>query len=111
MYKSPKPPSQPRTVRSIAEKENASSSFPTDIPYDTQAGVPKSMTKGTFRDVAEAARPKSIPQAGPSPFGGGGGGGTYKDAAESIASDRRTAAGAMPKGQDPSPFVVKGGGG
>lgn len=57
-HKGALPKAQPRTLRTIAEEKSAPASFPEDLPYDTQGGVPQSVQGGgqSYNDAAEAAR-------------------------------------------------------
>ncbi len=62
MFKGPKPPAQPRSLRSIAEAQNSAQGFENDPAYDAEAGVPTSVAGATqqYRDAA-ADRPRSYP--------------------------------------------------
>jgi len=53
MFHEPVPPGQPRSLRSIAEKQNASSSFEGEMPYDAQAGAPPGTpgASGTYKEM------------------------------------------------------------
>lgn len=55
MFKQPTPPTQPRSARSTAEGKAAPASFPTDVPYNYDLGVPRSAPmQGAYRENVQA---------------------------------------------------------
>ena len=59
MHKGVKPAGQPRTLRSIAESQNALANFDSPIEYDAEAGIPMGASGAgqRYADAAEAALP------------------------------------------------------
>ncbi len=57
MFHGAKPAGQPRTVRTLAEKNADARNFPTDLPYNTQAGAPLSMVGAgsSYKDPVEGS--------------------------------------------------------
>lgn len=71
MFHGVKPAGQPRTVRTLAESRANPENFPTDLPYNTQAGMPSGMKggSGTYSDLAEGVTRGALPRVNcPKPF-------------------------------------------
>lgn len=56
-------PSQPRTLRKVAERVNGVGiARHSDLPYDPQAGAPSEAVRGQYHDAADEARKQVAPR-------------------------------------------------